>query len=64
MCCSWPDLTAQKAYYVFHLLVADLMVPLIIMSVAYGLIAKTLWTGFKNMNTISECHLSTFWVFL
>ena len=50
----WPDLTARKMYYVFHLLVADLLVPLIIMCVAYGLIAKTLWTGFKTMNAIGK----------
>jgi len=50
----WPNASARKVYYVFHLLVADLAVPLGIMSIAYGLIAKTLWNGFKQMNVIGK----------
>lgn len=44
----------QTAYYVFLLIVADLLVPLTIMSVAYGLIARTLWKGFKSMQVVGK----------
>ncbi|XP_067949478.1 cholecystokinin receptor type A-like [Watersipora subatra] len=47
---KWPFPKLQMAYYFVHLLIADLLIPFTTMSIAYGLIAKTLWNGFRSMN--------------
>lgn len=51
---SWPSEDWKKVYYVFHLLITDLLVPLTIMSIAYGLMARTLWNGFKNISVVGK----------
>ena len=56
----WPlePKNLRMAYYTFQLIIADLVVPLTIMSIAYGLIARTLWIGFKSMNFTGN---NSFW---
>lgn len=43
---KWPDFEQEKAYSIMVPILL-LVVPLIIMSLAYGLISITLWTGIK-----------------
>ena len=42
----WPNTTLEKAYTVFLDLVL-LLLPLLLMLVAYGLISRTLWKGMQ-----------------
>ncbi|KAF6024477.1 hypothetical protein EB796_017205 [Bugula neritina] len=49
---KWPDLVVQQVYYFLHLAIADLTAPLIIMCIAYSLIAKTLWNGLKTTHIV------------
>jgi len=44
----------QQVYYFLHLAIADLTAPLIIMCIAYSLIAKTLWNGLKTTHIVGN----------
>jgi len=60
----WPNLVVQQVYYFLHLAIADLTAPLIIMCIAYSLIAKTLWNGLKTthivgMLILEETHMTS-----
>lgn len=45
----WPSELSKKAWYTFQLIAVDLVAPLLIMCVAYFMIATTLWNDFGSV---------------